>query len=125
MRRPSNKRLEDLQYVLHSFFALTLSQYKAFWEKKDGMPTMWYGLLYSILTAAILVGARALPGGRDIPLSLLKRTDHFQNLAASAMALADVSRTQPYGLECLLIYTDSQYMRWGELPGRSCLASLI
>lgn len=93
--------------------SLTAVQYKLFWENPNAMPVMWFGLLYSIMAISILLSHRSTPEGREISPSSLEQADYYHELASSAMALAEPTKPQAYAIECLLIYTESQYIRWG------------
>jgi hypothetical protein len=76
---------------------------------------MWYGVLYSIMALGIVLNHRATILGQQIPAADKKRIDQFSTLAASAMALADMAKPQRYGIECAILYVETQYRRWGRL----------
>lgn len=72
---------------------------------------MWLGLLLSILYVSAICTQRA---ERDelspFPMSAVDTINKFRNLAASALVLGDFSKARPYTLECLMIYTEGEYM---------------
>lgn len=78
-------------------------EYKQYWQIKD-VPTMWLGLLFSLLALAESFGLRN--GDADAPatISCAERVETYQSLAASAAVLADYTKPKPYTLECLIIY---------------------
>lgn len=89
------------------------------------MSTMWIALLYSCLSLGIILGPRS-PGmnvdtqGRSFGSAynpqhptdgLSSSLDKLQQLASSAMVLADITKCQPYTMETLMIYSECEFLR--------------
>lgn len=88
---------------------------------------MWLALLYSAMALGIILGPRN-PGmnahaaaykppprskfqGHESNDYLNGSVGRFQQLASSAMVLADVTKNQPYTLETLMIYGECEFLR--------------
>jgi hypothetical protein len=83
---------------------------------------MWIALLYSALTLGIILGPRnqgsvayaafhsrsSKPPYQDY---FQRSADKFQQLASSAIVLADMSKSQPYVLETLMLYGECEFLR--------------
>ncbi|KAF2257511.1 hypothetical protein CC78DRAFT_483704 [Lojkania enalia] len=114
---------DPLLYIIHA--PTFQDEYKQFWKDPASTPVMWIGLLYSALALGIILGPRN-PGMNSthprpferISGSIYDKTDHlanlvnkFQQLASSAMVLADIAKSQPYTLETLMIYGECEFLR--------------
>ena len=91
---------------------------------------MWIALLYSAMALGIILGPRN-PGMNALATAydrssgsayngtdpndsndfLTSSVNRFQQLASSAMVLADVTKSQPYTLETLMIYGECEFLR--------------
>ncbi|KAF2488863.1 hypothetical protein BU16DRAFT_472678 [Lophium mytilinum] len=93
------------------------SEYAQFWEDPFGTPTMWIAVLYGSLALAIILGPRSSDTAYQSiaapfdGLPTRELVDKYQNLAASAMALADIAKPQPYTLEAALIHVECEFLR--------------
>ncbi|KAF2654161.1 hypothetical protein K491DRAFT_632576 [Lophiostoma macrostomum CBS 122681] len=112
---------DPLLYVIHA--PTFQEEYKQFWRDPTATSVMWIAMLYSIMALGIIVGPRN-PGMNghavtyDTSGSLFDRNDHmaravdrFQQMASSAIVLADVAKSQPYTLETLMIYGECEFLR--------------
>jgi hypothetical protein len=105
-------------------------EYNQFWLDPSSTSAMWIALLYSAMALGIITGPRN--PGMNAHAAAYKRSpasgysntnpngthDHlnsavtrFQQLASSAMVLADVVKSQPYTLEALMIYGECEFLR--------------
>ncbi|KAF2642982.1 hypothetical protein P280DRAFT_241496 [Massarina eburnea CBS 473.64] len=116
---------DPLLYIIHH--PTFLEEYKQFWKDPSSVSVMWIALLYSALALGIILGPRN-PGmhasalasdrpskskyDRQDPTDFLTRSvDKFQQLASSALVLADIVKSQPYTLETLMIYGECEFLR--------------
>ncbi|KAF1952615.1 hypothetical protein CC80DRAFT_571747 [Byssothecium circinans] len=116
---------DPLLFIIHA--PTFLEEYKQFWRDPLSVSVMWIALLYSALALGIVLGPRN-PGmyantlaynhlsgssaDRQDPNDyLLNSVDKFQQLASSALVLADVAKSQPYCLETLMIYGECEFLR--------------
>lgn len=82
------------------------AEYKRFWQNPDNAPTMWIGLLYSILSLAAAFDLRKSPDVSSPKARLAFATaTEYHDMAASAAVLADYTTPKAYTIECLLLYT--------------------
>nr|POE59043.1 transcription factor lepe [Quercus suber] len=79
-------------------------EYRQFWKSPKSTPTMWLGLLFSILSLATSFGLRDCDRSSPQAQSILSRFCRFHSLAASAAVLADYTKPKEYTLECLVLY---------------------
>lgn len=113
---------DPLLFIIHA--PTFLEEYKQFWKDPSCTPVMWIAMLYSIMALGIIVGPRN-PGMNAHAATydssgslLLDKTDRmvrlankFQQMASSAMVLADIAKSQPYTLETLMIYGECEFLR--------------
>ncbi|CAI6337700.1 unnamed protein product [Periconia digitata] len=126
-------------YIIHGPTFQT--EYNKFWEDPASASVMWIALFYSILSLGIILGPRN-PGrnayaaaydrssgssyDKKDPTNFLASTaDRFQQLASSALALADISRSHPYTLEALMIYAECEFLRRDDHDGKIWLMNGI
>ena len=105
-------------------------EYNQFWLDPASTSVMWIALLCSAMALGIILGPRnpgmtahaaaydfstgpsfngsSSDGTQDYLKSEVSR---LQQLASSAMVLADVTRSQPYTLETLMIYGECEFLR--------------
>ncbi|PVI06460.1 hypothetical protein DM02DRAFT_552389 [Periconia macrospinosa] len=119
-------------YIIHG--PTFQAEYNQFWEDPTSASVMWIALFYSILSLGIIIGPRN-PGrnayaaaydrssgswydGKDPENFLASTADRFQQLASSALALADISKSQPYTLEALMIYGECEFLRRDDHDGK-------
>jgi hypothetical protein len=84
---------------------------------------MWIAMLFSIMALGIIVGPRnpgmnirtTKQGSHGTPYDdkddLFRAVDRFQQLASSAIVLADMAKSQPYTIETLMIYSECEFLR--------------
>ncbi|KAF2805332.1 uncharacterized protein BDZ99DRAFT_480714 [Mytilinidion resinicola] len=120
---------DPLLYMIHA--PNFRSEYAQFWKDPFNTPTMWIALLYGSLALAIILGPRnsefeayysaqydkgASTAFQPIAvpfdgLPTRELVDKYQNLAASAIALADIARPQPYIVEAAMIHIECEFLR--------------
>ncbi|KAL5443909.1 hypothetical protein PMIN06_008573 [Paraphaeosphaeria minitans] len=105
-------------------------EYNQFWLDASSTSVMWIALLYSAMALGIILGPRnpgmnaQVAAYHNPPGSTHDCTDskgtndylnsavnRFQQLASSAIVLADVTKSQPYTLETLMIYSECELLR--------------
>jgi hypothetical protein len=112
---------DPLLFVIHA--PTFQEEYKQFWRDPQSTPVMWIAMLYSIMALGIIVGPRN-PGmyahttTYKSPQTLSDKNDHmaravdlYQQMASSAMLLADMGKSQPYTLETLMVYGECEFLR--------------
>jgi Fungal specific transcription factor domain len=90
-----------------------LAEYARLWDDSSQTPVMWLAILYGTMA----LGARIQdnkafygePKNGERPEYL--PPEHFQQLAACALGLADYTKPKQYTLEALMIYASCEYMR--------------
>jgi hypothetical protein len=80
-------------------------EYKRFWKTPDETPTMWFGLLYAILSLAASFGLRDNDPRSSEAQAILADVNKYHSLSASAAVLADFTKPKSYTLECLILYS--------------------
>lgn len=115
---------DPLLYIIHG--PTFQDEYKQFWIDPSSTSVMWIALLYSAMALGIILGPRnpklhAYAGAHDGSSGLTfddknhhlspGSVNNFQQLASSAMVLADISKCQPYTLEALMIYGECEFLR--------------
>ncbi|KAF2192492.1 hypothetical protein K469DRAFT_731017 [Zopfia rhizophila CBS 207.26] len=113
---------DPLLYIIHA--PTFQEEYKQFWKDPSSTSVMWIALLYSAMALGIILGPRnpglnAHAAAYDCSSgSVFDKTDHmgsaankYQQLASSAMVLADIAKSQPYTLETLMIYGECEFLR--------------
>ncbi|PSN70365.1 hypothetical protein BS50DRAFT_488478 [Corynespora cassiicola Philippines] len=113
---------DPLLYIIHA--PTFQEEYKQFWNDPNSMPVMWIALLYSAMALGIILGPRnpgmnaqvtAHSDASDSPYGksdyLGNSVNKFQQLASSALVLADIAKSQPYTLESLMIYGECEFLR--------------
>jgi hypothetical protein len=80
-------------------------EYRRFWRSPKDTPTMWLGLLYSIMSLAASFGLRENNPNSPEAQAILADVNKYHSLAASAAVLADFTKPKQYTLECLITYT--------------------
>jgi hypothetical protein len=93
-------------------------EYKQFWKDPSSASVMWIALLYCTMALGIILGPRNPginahiapydPTGRDAYLA--SSVHKFQQLASSALVLADITKSQPYTLETLMVYSECEFL---------------
>ncbi|KAF2021927.1 hypothetical protein BU24DRAFT_488249 [Aaosphaeria arxii CBS 175.79] len=120
---------DPLLFLIHA--PTFQEEYKQFWKDPTDTPIMWIALLYCIMAMGIIVGPRN-PGmvahttlyGNNIASMLNKADDmsrainRFQQLASSAIVLADMVKTQSYMLETLMLYSCCEFLRRDDLQSK-------
>ena len=108
---------DPLLYLFHvpSF----QTEYKHFWADSQSAPVMWIALLYATMALGVLYGPKhahnGLEGARlQITQANSTPIDAYQMHAASALALADITRPQPYTIEVLTVYMQIEFLRSQE-----------
>ncbi|KAF2275014.1 uncharacterized protein EI97DRAFT_350010, partial [Westerdykella ornata] len=112
---------DPLLFIIHQ--PTFIKDYNQFWSDPSSSSVMWIAMLFSIMALGIIVGPRN-PGmtdpnksrGSQGPLeddsdNLVRAVNRFQQLASSAMVLADIAKAQPYTLETLMIYSECDFLR--------------
>lgn len=79
-------------------------QYRRFWKDPTDTPTMWLGLLFSILSLAASFGLRDIDPTSDGARKILAQVNQYHTLAGSAAVLADFTKPKEHTLECLILY---------------------
>ena len=81
---------------------------------------MWLALLYCTMSLGIILGPRspAINAHAGSPHDEADRDDYlsqsvtrYQQLASSALVLADITKSQPYTLETLMVYAECEFLR--------------
>lgn len=114
-------------------------EYNQFWRDASSTSVMWIALLYSAMALGIILGPRNpgmnayaaafnsagfintsthLNGTVD---SLNSAANRFLQLASSAIVLADVTKSQPYTLEALMIYSECEFLRRDDCHSKTWL----
>jgi hypothetical protein len=109
-------------FIIHA--PTFVEEYKQFWRDPSHTTVMWMAMLFSIMALGIIVGPRnpgmmnlqtTTQGSRRPPHDdkdhLFRAVDKFQQLASSAMVLADIAKSQPYTLETMMIYGECEFLR--------------
>ncbi|OAG06745.1 uncharacterized protein CC84DRAFT_620271 [Paraphaeosphaeria sporulosa] len=119
---------DPLLFIMH--VPTFQEEYNQFWIDASSTSVMWIALLYSAMALGIILGPRN-PGMNahaaaydNSSGSIYNSTDssgtndylnsavnRFQQLASSAIVLADVTKSQPYTLETLMIYSECEFLR--------------
>ncbi|KAF2155627.1 hypothetical protein K461DRAFT_78288 [Myriangium duriaei CBS 260.36] len=82
-----------------------IEDYARFWQNPTRTPTMWIGLLYSIISLAAKIPFHKHPNaGSSEAQTILTESLRYHELAASAAVLADYTTPKKYTLECLILY---------------------
>lgn len=116
---------DPLLYVIHA--PTFQEEYKEYWKGPSSTPVMWIALLYSAMALGIILGPRnpgmnahaaAYDRSSGSPFDPNDQNDYlsscvnrFQHLASSALVLADITKSQPYTLETLMIYGECEFLR--------------
>ena len=79
-------------------------EYRRFWRSPNDTPTMWLGLLYSIMSLAASFGLRENDPASPQAQAVLAEVNKYHGLAASAATLADFTKPKQHTLECLMLY---------------------
>jgi len=80
-------------------------EYRRFWRSPNDTPTMWFGLLYAILSLASSFGLRETDPRSPEAQAVLVNVNKYHSLSASAALLADFTKPKQYTLECLILYS--------------------
>jgi hypothetical protein len=91
-----------------------LSEYELLWIDPNKIPTTWLALLYGILSLGSKIAIFTITNERRDSVHPSLDPDKFQQLAASALALADYTKPQRYVLEALMILISCEYMNFGR-----------
>ncbi|KAF2703937.1 hypothetical protein K504DRAFT_166951 [Pleomassaria siparia CBS 279.74] len=109
---------DPLLYIIHA--PTFQEEYRQFWKDPNSVSVMWIALLYSAMALAIILGPRnpdliAYAGAHtnsndriDYPSASVNR---YQQLASSALVLADIAKCQPNTVEALMIYGECEFLR--------------
>lgn len=113
---------DPLLYIIHA--PTFQEEYRQFWQDPSSTSVMWIALLYSAMSLGIILGPRnpglnAYAGAYDRSSgSIFDKKDHlsgsvnnYQQLASSALVLADIAKCQPYTLEALMVYGECEFLR--------------
>ncbi|SMQ50498.1 unnamed protein product [Zymoseptoria tritici ST99CH_3D7] len=79
-------------------------EYKHFCKDPKQTPTMWLGLLFSIISLAASFGLRDGDPTTDAARKTLAEVNEYHGLAASAATLAEFASPKRYTIECLILY---------------------
>jgi hypothetical protein len=108
-------------FIIHA--PTFLDEYKQFWRDPSSTPVMWIAMLYSIMALSIIVGPRnpgmtqhdstysASGAVHDKGDEMIRKVFKYQQMASSAMVLADIAKNQPYTVETLMIYGECEFLR--------------
>merc|ERR1711881_225274 len=91
-----------------------LTQYDMLWSQPHKISTMWLALLYCILSLGSKIALFTITNERRGTIHASLNPDKLQQLAASAMALADYTKPQRYVLEALMLLVSCEYMNFGR-----------
>jgi hypothetical protein len=91
-----------------------LSQYATLWTDPSRVPTMWLALLYCILSLGSKIMLNTITNERRDTTHSSLDPDKFQQLGASALALADYTKPQRYLLEALMTLVSCEYMSFNR-----------
>ncbi|KAI7511985.1 hypothetical protein KC347_g2891 [Hortaea werneckii] len=80
-------------------------EYKRFWREPQSTPTMWLGLLFSILSLAASFGLRDSDPSSPRTKQVLADVTRYHSMAASAAVLADFTKPKAHTIETLILYT--------------------
>jgi hypothetical protein len=120
---------DPLLFMLHT--PTFRAEYSRFWADPTNTPIMWIALLYNAMALAIILGPRssefeayysarydkgastaflsnAAPSNGGSTHDLVSK---YQGLAASAMALGDIAKPQPYVVEAALAYGECEFLK--------------
>lgn len=115
-------------FIIHA--PTFVSEYKRFWQDPSASTVMWMALLFSIMSIGVVVGPRSsvVPASSDERAPWMDNKEEkdqcfyaankYQQLACSAMALADIEKSQPYTLEALMIYAECEFLRRADQHSR-------
>jgi hypothetical protein len=113
---------DPMLYIMHA--PIFQEEYKQFWKDKSSVSVMWLALLYCTMSLGIILGPRSVdapitasrspalqddPNDRDDYSSIT--ANRYQQLASSALVLADITKSQPYTLETLMVYAECEFLR--------------
>lgn len=101
--------VDPLLFIIHA--PTFLEEYKQFWKDPSSTPIMWIAMLFSIMALGIIVGPRSQGTPFDDDDHMSSPAHKFQQLASSAMVLADIAKSQPYTLETLMIYGECEFLK--------------
>ncbi|RMX87617.1 hypothetical protein D0869_02216 [Hortaea werneckii] len=80
-------------------------EYKRFWREPKSTPTMWLGLLFSILSLAASFALRDSDPSSPRTKQVLADVARYHSMAASAAVLADFTKPKAHTIEALILYT--------------------
>ncbi|KAJ4286819.1 hypothetical protein N0V90_013071 [Kalmusia sp. IMI 367209] len=119
---------DPLLFIMHT--PTFQEEYNQFWQDPSCTSVMWIALLYSAMALGIILGPRnpgmnahaaAYDRSSGSPYDTTIQNSHhdylnssvnrFQSLASSAMVLADLTKSQPFTLETLMIYGECEFLR--------------
>ncbi|KAI7280054.1 hypothetical protein KC345_g5006 [Hortaea werneckii] len=80
-------------------------EYKRFWREPKSTPTMWLGLLFSILSLAASFALRDSDPSSPRTKQVLADVTRYHSMAASAAVLADFTKPKAHTIEALILYT--------------------
>ncbi|KAI7030149.1 hypothetical protein KC362_g10123 [Hortaea werneckii] len=80
-------------------------EYKRFRREPKSTPTMWLGLLFSILSLAASFALRDSDPSSPRTKQVLADVTRYHSMAASAAVLADFTKPKAHTIEALILYT--------------------
>lgn len=108
-------------FIIHA--PTFLEEYKSFWRDPSSTSVMWIAMLYGIMALSIVVGPRnpgmtqhkatfnASGSLHDKNDEMFRKVFKYQQMASSALVLADIAKNQPYTVEALMIYGECEFLR--------------
>jgi hypothetical protein len=91
-----------------------LTQYNTLWSNPSRVPTMWLALLFCILSLGSKIALFTITNERRDTMHKDIDPDRFQQLGASALALADYTKPQRYLVEALMTLVSCEYMNFNR-----------
>ncbi|QDS68535.1 hypothetical protein FKW77_010902 [Venturia effusa] len=89
-----------------------LAEYDLFWQEPSETPTMWLALFFSMLCLGSGNARMASRADQDVPqLENVDSTDHYRQLAASALQLAGFWKPKKHAVEAMLMYVSCEYTK--------------
>lgn len=84
-------------------------QYEQFWRAPDKTSTVWLGLLFSVLTVAMLSYQRSGDEPPEFRGKVLDLTNTYRKLTSQCLVLADFTKPVQGTIETLVLYLHSEY----------------
>jgi hypothetical protein len=86
--------------------------YERLWTSPFEVPTMWLSQFFSIMCLGARQAAYSVENQpNEKIIARIGSADHYQELAAAALALADYSKPKRYTIEALMAYSTCEYLK--------------